>query len=217
VKPTRKPAKAIAQPQPSLNEKRRAAKPMDTFTGTPSGEGNEDELSDLDTTWTKAEKVFSENPIIAAVERCLHQRGEVHLATVSVPKINAMLESAEATEQMRAVIRNIFNDEAFREIGTLVIEALLKGDAGFAVVMKKAIREADRVFHRDREKALVDKFAPVVWSYGDKVPPKAELIRRLAQNNNGKAPTPQQWRRIRKALNLEMGETGRPRKPDTKS
>ena len=212
MKARAKPGKRGPLSLPSVGKKRPVARRIGTFADTACGgeesDDDENELSGSDETPRVVEKEFSDNPIVAAVEQCLHRHGEVHLTAV----VDYRYEAAA----MQAMIHRVFDDEAFRQIGTVVIEAMLAGNSDFVATVKSAIKEADRVFHRDREKELLDKFAPFVWSFGETIPPKRELLRMFAERNNGKAITEQQWRRLRKALNLQEGRTGRPNKADTK-
>jgi hypothetical protein len=120
-------------------------------------------------------------------------------------------ECAEFRKRIRQAIADHFGD-APREVGTLLIDALVTADTDFLRTVKKAFKEADRVFHRHREKAVLDKFALFVSSFDDDVPPKAELLEMFRKQNNGKTLAEHQWRRLRKELNLPKDRPGRPQK-----
>jgi hypothetical protein len=96
---------------------------------------------------------ISSNPIIAALQRWLRRRGNIR-ATV-------LTDHKSTPEEMKRFIEKVFDDEAFREIATPMIEALLDGNQRFTNTVKQAIKNADSLFHRDRAKALLDKCAAI--------------------------------------------------------
>ena len=143
---------------------------------------------------------LSKNPIIASMQRGLRRR-DLHAFALAG---NYELPP----EKIRRVLKISFGDEAISEVGVIVIEALIRGDKTLPNTIKKARKEADHVFHRDREKGLLDKFSRWLWSLPEPLPPSAELRKQFEEEkNHGKELKDYQWRRLRKAHNLAKDET----------
>jgi hypothetical protein len=104
-----------------------------------------------------------------------------------------------------------FND-ASREIGALVVKALLTGDRQIERIVKDALKEANHFFHRDRELVLRKKVANILPELIRRgLSPKA--IRREIEKrfNCGKELQEYRWKKLSKSLLLKL-PTGRPRK-----
>ena len=145
---------------------------------------------------------ISSNPIIAALQRWLQRRGNLH-ATV-------LTDSKSTPEEVKRLIdEKVFDDEVICELATLMIEALLDGNQGFTNTVKQAIKNADSLFHRDREKALLGKCARYVWKLAEPLPSSEEIKKRLEIDcNKGKTFDDHQWRRLRVALHLPKRKSG---------
>ncbi len=155
----------------------------------------------------KAPSSLSHNPIITVLERSLRQRG------VSITALRTKPGEIRK-DKMRQFIERVFGDEAIRDVGTLTIENLVIGDG--LRVFKRAIKEANHVFRRDRELVLLEcafKFVNGVGEGLDVVTQKTEIEKRF---NKGKPLHQHQWNRLRNALFLAKLPTGAPRKSGTK-
>jgi hypothetical protein len=152
-----------------------------------------------------AEPVWSSNPIVAAVQRLMWRRGDLH---ISAPKGMGGYQP----EAMRSFIDRVFDEKAQRELAALMIEALLTGDRGFTKMLNQALKESDHLFHRDREIAVLAKFAKLAWSLPKSSRTKKEITKLFAQRNQGRTLDDHQWRRLRAALNLPTSPAGRPKK-----
>lgn len=145
----------------------------------------------------------STNPIVSAVENYMLARG-----------IKASLRPAPAPEaETKKIILTTFDAELRQQLGDLVLEALMNGDKEFAETVKKAIKEIDRVFNRDREKAIADK----VFEYYFTLPkprPTGEKLRKAVEKhcNNGTEFEDYQWRRLKEILLLPKNPVGAPKK-----
>jgi len=148
-----------------------------------------------------------DNPIIAALRRSFP--GGFHILLdedrLHERELNRMIASFRP-----------FND-ASREIGALVVKALLKGDRQIEGIVKDALKEANHFFHRDREPVLRKEVAKylleLIGSGLDIVAIKREIEKR---SNCGNKLHPHQWSRLRNAFSLNNLPTGRPRKSGTK-
>ena len=113
------------------------------------------------------------------------------------------------------LIAFVFNDVTIREIGVLIVKALLTDDRQIVRIVKDALRESNHIFRRDREPELrkkVVKYFPDLIRL-DIVAIKREIEKR---SNRGDKLHQHQWNRLRKALCLVELPTGRPRKSGTK-
>ena len=145
-----------------------------------------------------------DNPIIAAVRRSLP--GTFALAVDPLP--NHVLDPLIAT---------FFKDATLREIGVLVVKALLTEDQQIVSIVKDALKESNHIFKRDRELVLLRK---VLKYFPDRhgcglsiVAIKREIEKRF---NHGNKLEQHQWNRLRDALSLVPLPTGRPKKSGTK-
>jgi hypothetical protein len=147
-----------------------------------------------------------DNPIIAAVRRSVPGGGSFTLDVDRPP--DSVLD---------LLIAAAFNDATIREIGVLVVKALLTDDRQIVRIVKDALRESDHIFRRDRERVLrekVVKYLPdLIHSGLDIVAIKREIEKR---SNCGNKLPQYRWNRLRKALCLVELPTGRPRKSGTK-
>ena len=150
--------------------------------------------------------VSPDNPIIAAVRRSLPVGGSVTFDVDRPP--DRVLDRVTAF---------FFNDETIREIGVLVLKALLTGDREIVTTLKDALKEADHIFRRDRERVLrekVVKYLPELIGSGmGIVAIKREIEKR---SNNDQKLDPHRWNRLRQELCLVKLPTGRPKKVGTK-
>jgi hypothetical protein len=116
----------------------------------------------------------------------------------------------------RVIAWRPFND-ASREIGALVVKALLTDDRQIVRIVKDALRKSDHIFGRDREKVLrkkVAKILPDLIRRGlDIGAIKSEIEKRFNCRNKLHQ---HQWNGLRKAFSLAELPTGRPRKSCTK-
>jgi hypothetical protein len=141
-----------------------------------------------------------DNPIIAAVRRSLPRSGSFTFAVDRPP-----------ARVLDRVIAFVFNDATIREIGVLVVKALLTGDRQIVSIVEDALRESDHIFRRDRELVLrkeVVKYLPDLIGL-DIVAIKREIEKR---SNCGNKLPQYRWNRLRKALCLVGLPTGRPKK-----
>jgi hypothetical protein len=145
-----------------------------------------------------------DNPIIAAVRR-------------SLPGTFALAVDRPPDRVLDLLITKFFNDATIREIGVLVVKALLKGDQQIVRTVKDALKESKHIFKRDRELVLLKK---VLKYFPDRhgrglsvVAIKREIEKRF---NHGKKLEQHQWNRLRDALSLVPLPTGRPKKSGTK-
>jgi hypothetical protein len=140
------------------------------------------------------------NPIIAAAKRGLR---EGHLVLLG--------KWDEQEPQMQLdIVRRFFTDEAIYEIGCLILGALVAGDKQMVLTVRDAIKEADHMFGRDREKHLLIpalRYVLCNWgtllfkNRGDLQRSVEELKRGIEQHcNNGKKLDQHRWTRLRRAL-----------------
>ena len=148
------------------------------------------------------------NLIITALER-LGPKGGSNTLDVHRPR----------KEVLDLLITTVFGDAAIREIGLLVLGALLTGDRQIVRMLNDALKESDHLFRRDREKVLRKKviqcfpdMASLV-SGKDIVAIKKEIEERC---NCGTKLTQSQWNRLQKALSLVELPTGRLKNPRKK-
>jgi hypothetical protein len=144
-----------------------------------------------------------DNPIIAALRRRL-PRG-----------CSSTLDLDRPPEGKLDLLTEFVFKDAIREIGFLVVKALLTGDRQIVRWLKDALKEANHVFRRDRELVLrgeVAKYLPDLYGLGI-VAIKREIETR---SNRGKKLEQHQWNRLRKAFSLAELPIGRPRNLGTK-
>jgi hypothetical protein len=145
------------------------------------------------------------NPIIAAVQR-------------SWPGGSVTLDVDRPPDRvLDLLIANFFDDATIREIGVLIVKALLTDDRQIVRIVKDALRESDHIFSRDRERVLrkkVVKYLPELMSRGLSI---VAIKREIEKRSNCGNKLPQhRWNRLRKALSLVELPTGRPRKSGKK-
>ena len=142
------------------------------------------------------------NPIVAAAKRGL--KGG-HL--VLLDKWDEQLP-----EMQLHIVKRFFTDEAIYEVGSLILGALIAGDKQMDKTVRVAIKEGDRIFNRNFEKALLKK----AWHYtlcnwgslllkhhGCHQPAVDELKKGFERDcNNGKELEQYRWSRLRRALGL---------------
>ena len=137
-----------------------------------------------------------DNPIIAAVRRSLP--GTFALAVDPLP--NHVLDPLIAT---------FFKDATLREIGVLVVKALLTDDQQIVRTLKDALKESNHIFKRDRELVLykkVLKYWPDLHSSGLSVVAIKDKIEK--RFNKSKKLEQHEWNRLRIALCLPKLPTG---------
>ena len=149
-----------------------------------------------------------DNPIIAALRRSLPGSGS----------FTSLLDVDRPPDRvLDPVIAFVFNDATIREIGVLVVKALLTDDRQIVRTVRDALKESNHIFRRDRELVLrkkVVKYFPDLFGSGlGIVAIKREIEKRF--NCGNKLPQ-HNWNRLRKALSLVALPTGRPKKSDTK-
>jgi hypothetical protein len=128
------------------------------------------------------------NPVVVAAKRGLRERGQF---LVILGKWDE-----QRPEEQRDIIRRVFTDEAIYEIGCLILGALVAGDKQMVLTVRDAIKEADHMFGRDREKHLLIpalRYVLCNWgkllfkNRGDLQRSVEELKRGIEQHcNNGK-------------------------------
>jgi hypothetical protein len=145
----------------------------------------------------------STNPIVRAVETYMLARG-----------IKASLRPAAAPEkETKKIILITFDVELRQQLGDLVLEALMNGNKEFAETVKKAIKEMDRVFIRDREKAIADKVFEYYFTLPKPRPTGKELRKVVEEHcNNGNQFKDYRWRRLKEILLLPRNPVGAPKK-----
>jgi hypothetical protein len=147
-----------------------------------------------------------DNPIIAALRRSF-PGGFTSSLDVDRPP-DRVLD--------RVIAWGPFKD-AIREIGALVVKALLTNDRQIVSIVKDALRESNHFFGRDRELVLrkeVAKYLPDLIRRGLDIKAIKREIEKCS--NCGNKLHPHQWNRLRKAFSLAELPPGRPRKSGTK-
>lgn len=162
-------------------------------SGTAHGRNGEQDISPA-----------SDNLIIAVVETSL--RGKR-------PTIVFDIFESMPAGHMREWIKRRFDDEAIREIGAFIIESLLTGDRRMVGTIQDAIKQADHLFSRDREKVLLRKALIYLKFRGGWKLDVAAFKKAIEQEfNNGQTLAQHRWNRLRKALHLPKLDAGRPSK-----
>jgi hypothetical protein len=143
-----------------------------------------------------------DNPIIAAVRRSERASG------LALPSLDVDRPRDRVLDRL---IAWAFNDATIREIGVLVVKALLTDDRQIVRIVKDALRESNHIFKRDRELVLrkeVVKYWPDLIRRGLGI---VAIKREIEKRSNCGNKLPQyRWNRLRKALFLAELPTGRP-------
>jgi hypothetical protein len=110
------------------------------------------------------------------------------------------------------IVRRVFTDQAIYKVGSLILGALVGGDKGMALLVRDAIKEADHMFGRDRELALLLPALRYRLLHWDEILLKNrghlqrsvdELEKGIEQHcNNGQTLARHRWQRLRLALKL---------------
>jgi hypothetical protein len=141
-----------------------------------------------------------DNPIIAAVRR-------------SLPGPFALAVDRPPDRVLDLFVSFVFSEATIREIGFLVVKALLTDDQQIVRTVKDALKESNHIFKRDRELALRKKVLPhLARLLGLDI----VAIKREIEKLNKKKLEQHQWNRLRDALSLVPLPTGRPKKSGTK-
>ena|SRR5215475_312409 len=88
------------------------------------------------------------NPIIVAIQRSFPRGGTCWLDVDHHRSPDPALDW---------LIANAAGDATIREIGVLILKALLLGDREIVRIVKDALKESDHLFKRDRERVLRKK------------------------------------------------------------
>ena len=163
------------------------------------------------------------NPIIAAIE-CSYLKGGVFLFDVD--------RHRSPNTAIDGLLANGVGDATIREIGFLVVKALLLGDWEIERTVKDALKECDHIFKRDRERVLRKKVLkelpdlfrrdPVVvgsdaWRRQREEPDIVAFKKEIEERCNcGKKLTQSQWNRLRKSMGLVAVPVGAPKKSGKK-
>jgi hypothetical protein len=154
--------------------------------------------------------VSPDNPIIAAVERTLQGRRPLIMnAQLQDGSTALIIHGWDSSAPWRPFN---FSDETVREVGNIVLQALLTGDRRIVKTVGDAIKQADHLFSRDRESMLLGR-AFVYVATGKDWQTLEELKKGIEKHcNNGQKLHQHSWNRLRKALRLPQNITGRPKK-----
>jgi hypothetical protein len=116
---------------------------------------------------------------------------------------------------VRAFVRHRFDDKVIHEIGIIVLSALVNGDDRIEAMVREARKEADRIFSRNHEPALLAQVLVVASALGEipGMPPgwiDIELVKREVEKrfNDGKKLPRYRWNRVREALDWPRCLTG---------
>jgi len=153
------------------------------------------------------------NPIIAAIQRSF-PNGGVFLFDPDRDRFDDRVEE---------LIANLTGEATIREIGLLLVKALVLGDREIEKTLKDALKECDHIFRRDRERVLLKKVIknlvkPAKASCRASGTPDIVAIKKVIEErcNCGKKLTQSQWNRLRNALDMDSLPTGRPKKSGKK-
>jgi hypothetical protein len=151
----------------------------------------------------------SDNPIIASVERTLQGRRPLIMAAQLQDGAAALIiHGWDSSAPWRPFN---FSDETVREVGNIILQALLTADRRIVKTVGDAIKQADHLFNRDREPVLLGQAFVYMATEKDWQTPD-ELKKGIEKRFNCGNELPQyKWNRIRKALRLPK-VTGRRRK-----
>jgi hypothetical protein len=115
-------------------------------------------------------------------------------------------------EEQLDIVRRVFTDQAIKEIGSLILGALVAGDKQMPRMVGDAIKEADHMFGRDRELDLLLPALRYRLLHWDEILLKNrghlqravdDLKKGIEQHcNNGQTLAPHRWQRLRLALRL---------------
>ena len=126
------------------------------------------------------------------------------LALAAMGTGTAYVGSSDANDFFRAMVHHELpgvkvNDATIREIGVLVVKALLTDDRQIVRIVEDAPRESNHIFRRDRELVLrkkVVKYLPELIGSGLSVGAiKREIEKR---SNSGRKLQQYQWNRLRR-------------------
>jgi hypothetical protein len=135
---------------------------------------------------------LSSNPIVAAVQHSLN------------PGNPFLVLKAEYPDKSLA---RLFSDPALlrQELGGMLLNALTSGDKNFIKMVRRALIEIDRVFHRHRQKELLDSALAYIVQIDDKHLPAEEIKKGIEMHciKNGKTLHAHQWRDLRVAFGLQ--------------
>lgn len=147
-------------------------------------------------------KSLSSNPIVAALQIALKRSG------VSASIQRGCTERAE----LEKIIGKVFDVEFVQQLGKMLLVALLSGDKEFSGFVKRAVKQSDSVFKRNRELAIAKDVTEYVWSLPEPLPADAELKIAVEKHcNRGKELTKHQWERLRKVCLIPLRPRGRPK------
>jgi hypothetical protein len=138
------------------------------------------------------------NPIVAAVARGMQLNSIIHICIPPGPR-----STFPVTE-----IERIFGKELLPELGVLLLDALTSGDVTFTETFRDAIKGADELFNRHREKTLLENFFTFRVNLPEPQPRGGEM-RRLYEKHLGRSLTRDQWEHLSQAMKVQ-GERGRP-------
>jgi hypothetical protein len=152
----------------------------------------------------------SDNPIIVAVERTLQgRRPMIMTAQLQDGTAALIIHGWDSSAPWRPFK---FSNETIREVGNIILQALLTGDQRIVETVKDAIKQANHLFNRDREPVLLRQ-AFVYMATRKDWQTLEELKKGIEKRfNNGKKLDQHRWNRVRKALGLPRNITGRTRK-----
>jgi hypothetical protein len=154
--------------------------------------------------------VSPDNPIIAAVERTLQGRRPLIMDTQLQDGSSSLIIHGWDSSPPWRPFR--FSDETIREVGNIILQALLTGDRRMVKTVRDAIKQADHLFNRDREPVLLAKAFVYMATWKD-WQTLDELKKGIEKRcNNGRKLEQHRWNRVRKALRLPKDITGRPKK-----
>jgi hypothetical protein len=142
------------------------------------------------------------NPVVIAAKRGLREGHPVLLGKWD----------EHGPEMQLDIVRRFFTDDAIYEIGCLILGALVAGDKQMVLTVRDAIKEADHMFSRDREKELLIpalRYMLCNWgtilfkNRGDIQRSVDELKKGIERHcNNGNELAQYRWNRLRRALGL---------------
>jgi hypothetical protein len=184
---------------------------------TAPAESEPDEMDQVEPSREKP-PAFSDNPIIAEIERSLW-RSNLRFTGYTAAKLQNYIPAgtdAETRHQLiqrrRDFIRKLWGEPTLVELGLQLAEALLLADRDFTKTVKHALKESDRLFNRNRVLPKLDQCFAYVSSLGPLAdPPSRRDFEKHC--NKGKPLHEHEWRDIRKTFLLPHSPGGRPKKP----
>ena len=149
----------------------------------------------------------SANPIVAAVQSALARRGY---------QVSTLRGQPPNDEDAEIFFDNVFGTDVQKELGKMLLVALMDQDKTFPKVVARAIKQIDPVFNRHLEIAMAERVKKYVWSLPEPLPDSQTLKAAVEEHcNNGKTLEPYQWQRLQRVC-LIPRQTGRPAKANTK-